>query len=161
VGQPGGSSDAEVFFKSELYKCLCTKLLPDEYHLIAGSSFPLLHSLMTPFPFNKSKNSVQKRFDCHLHKAFTPLKVAFAHLIGRWKILLKRCDLKLDNMIDIARTCLVLHNLCESNGDYYFDCWDETVDEESTFPQPQNKEHLTSASQEGVAKRNELAVVLR
>jgi hypothetical protein len=160
VGQPGGSSDAEIFFKSELYRYLCANVIPEEFHLIAGSSFPLLHSLMTPFPFNKSKDSVQKRFDYHLHRAFTPLKVAFAHLTGRWKILLKRRDLKLDNMIDIAKTCLVLHNLCESNGDYYFDCWDENVNEESTFPQQFNMECLTTASQGGVTKRNELAVIL-
>jgi hypothetical protein len=89
VGQPIGSSDAEIFFKSELYRRLRAKLIPEEFHLIAGSSFPLLHSLMTPFPFNKSKDSIQKRFDYHLHKAFTPLNVAFAHLRGRWKILLK------------------------------------------------------------------------
>jgi hypothetical protein len=63
-------------------------------------------------------------------------------------------------MIDIAKTCLVLHNLCESNGDYYFDYWDENVNDQSTFSQSLHKENLTTASQEGVTKRNELAVIL-
>jgi hypothetical protein len=161
VGQPGGMNDAEIFFKSNLYNFLCTELLPEEFHLIAGSSFPLQKWLMTPFPSNKSADSVQKKYDYHLHRATTPVEIAFSHLRGRWKILLKRCDLQLDNMINIIKTCLVLHNLCESNGDHYFDSWDESVSEErGTFPQPLHVENMMSTSQEGFTKRNELAVIL-
>jgi hypothetical protein len=161
VGQPGAMNDAEIFFKSELCNVLCTQLLPEELHLIAGSSFPLQKWVMTPFPCNKSKDSMQKTYDYHLQRATTPVEIAFAHLRGRWKILLKRCDLQLDNMINIVKTCLVLHNLCESNGDHYFDSWDENISEERrTFPQPLHMENLTGTSQEGFAKRNELAIVL-
>lgn len=103
---------------------------------------------------------MQKRFDYHLHKALTPAEVAFSHLRGRWKILLKRCDLQLYNMIDIVKTCLVLHNLCEINGDHYFDSWDEGVNEETQFPQPLHHQNLTVPPQEGIKKRNELAVIL-
>jgi hypothetical protein len=160
VGQPGGTSDSELFFKSELYKHLCTKLISQEFHLIAGSSFPLLHCLITPFPFNKSKNSMQKRFDYHLHKALTSVEVAFSHLRGRWKILLKRCDLQLDSLVDIVKTCLILHNLCEINGDHYFDAWNERVNEERQLPQPLHQQNLTNASPEGITKRNKLAIIL-
>jgi hypothetical protein len=160
VGQPGGTSDAEIFFKSKLYKYLCAKLIPEEFHLIADSSFPLQHWLMTPFPSNKSKDSMQRKFDYHLHEAIKPVEIAFAHLRGRWKILLKRCDLQLSNIIDVVKTCLVLHNLCESNRDHYFDSWDENVNEERKFPQPLHMENLTSTSQEAVTKRNELAIIL-
>jgi hypothetical protein len=161
VGQPGGLSNAEIFFRSELCNFLCTKLLPEEYHLIAGSSFPLQKWLMTPFPSNISKDSMHKRFDYRLYRATTPIEIAFAHLRGRWKILLKRCDLQLDNMINIIKTCLVLHNLCESSGDHYFDLWDENVNEErKTFSQPLHVENLASNSEQGFTKRNELAIIV-
>jgi len=63
-------------------------------------------------------------------------------------------------MIDIVKTCLVLHNLCEINGDHYFDSWDEGVNEETQFPQPLHHQNLTISPQEGIKKRNELAVIL-
>ena len=103
---------------------------------------------------------MQKRFDYHLRKALTPAGVAFSHLRGRWKILLKRCDLQLDNMVDIVKTCLVLHNLCEINGDHYFDSWNESVNEDTQFPQPLHQQNLTNPSQEGIKKRNELVVIV-
>jgi len=41
----------------------------------------------------------------------------FGCLKGRWKILLKRIDVPLQNLLDLVTACICLHNLCIIYGD--------------------------------------------
>ena len=40
---------------------------------------------------------------------------AFGILNGMWRVIMKRCEVPLRNMPDIAATCVVLHKLCIVN----------------------------------------------
>ena len=44
---------------------------------------------------------------------------AFRRLKGRWRCLLKRLDVRLDNVTNIVAACVVLHNICEFHGDLW------------------------------------------
>ena len=57
---------------------------------------------------------------------------SFGRLKGRWRCLLKRLDLKLQNVPYVVSACVVLHNICEMYGD---DCLMEWVDNPVTFPE--------------------------
>ena len=48
---------------------------------------------------------------------------AFGHLKGRWRCLLKRIDAHVANVSSIVGACVVLHNMCEVNGDYCLQEW--------------------------------------
>ena len=57
---------------------------------------------------------------------------SFGRLKGRWRCLLKRLDVKLQNVPHVVSACVVLHNMCEMYGD---NCLMEWVDNDSsTFP---------------------------
>ncbi len=57
---------------------------------------------------------------------------AFGRLKGRWRCLLKRIDVKLENVTKIVATCVVSHNMCE----YYGDLWPmvEEPEQENDIP---------------------------
>ena len=63
-----------------------------------------------------------KRFSIkHLSSARITVERAFGELKGRFRILMKRMDVDLDNVIKTIITCCVLHNICQKRGDLYID----------------------------------------
>ena len=54
---------------------------------------------------------------------------AFGMLKGRWRILLKRIDVHLKNVYNLAATCLVLHNMYIIFGDHF---WKQELLREAT-----------------------------
>lgn len=98
-----------------------------KFHIIGDAAFPLLLWLMKPYTITNDMPLEKKNFNYRLSRARMTVENAFGRLKGRWRILLKRADMKLDNMKAVVKACLVLHNLCESNGDLYFENWDEKV----------------------------------
>ena len=48
---------------------------------------------------------------------------AFGILKGRWRVIMKRCEVPLRNMPDIVATCVVLHNLYIVNKESIEEDW--------------------------------------
>ena len=57
----------------------------------------------------------------HLSSARVTAERAFSALKGRFRILMKRMDVDLDNVVKTIITCCVLHNVCQKRGDLYID----------------------------------------
>ena len=148
IGWPGSVHDARVFVHSGLYqKATAGELLPQAFakdisgvqvppYLIADAAYPLKTWLMKPFP-DRGLSSNKRTFNYRLSRARMVVENAFGRLKGRWRRLLKRCDMSLNNVPVIVAACCVLHNLCERYRDDYDDAWNEAVAEvEREAPQP-------------------------
>lgn len=51
------------------------------------------------------------------------VEIAFGRLKGRWRILLKRLDMKTQNVPLAVGACCTLHNICEIHGEAFDDNW--------------------------------------
>ena len=66
-------------------------------------------------------------------------------LKGRWRCLLKRLDNELTSVIEIAKACCTLHNICEIHDDVFDDDWLEGFDHEGeNVNREQNDEHVNT-----------------
>ena len=137
LGWPGRVHDARVLVNSTLYvKGQSNSLFRTPVNMVkqiegvdipllilGDPAYPLLPWLMKGFPENGHLNNDQKRFNYRLSRARMVVENAFGRLKGRWRILLKRIDSKLENVQDIIVTCCILHNLCEQWGEDFRDEW--------------------------------------
>ena len=60
----------------------------------------------------------------------------FGRLKGRWRCLIKSCDMTVDKVPNIIAACCVLHNVCELYQEGYDERWSET--------ETGNREHATA-----------------
>ena len=138
VGWPGRVHDARVFVNSTLYKRgQAGTLLPDWKKTISGKeipllmlgdpAYPLLHWLMKAFPDNGSLTREQKTYNYRLSKARVVVEHAYGRLKGRWRCLLKRNDVLIDDLPKLVAACCVLHNICESRSESFDEDWMQDV----------------------------------
>ena len=48
---------------------------------------------------------------------------SYGKLKGRWRCLLKRLDVAIEDVPELVAACCVLHNLCEIHGDQFDEEW--------------------------------------
>lgn len=89
---------------------------------------------------------LERNFNYRLSRARMTVENAFGRAKGRWRVLLKRADLNVENVKRIAKVCFVLHNICESSGEYFYPEWfdrvrleEERLGNVSTIPVPDNR----------------------
>lgn len=139
VGWPGSVHDARVLANSTIYKkasqreilCgenvnVCGTDVP--VFLIGDSAYPLNSWLMKPFAYNSNLTPAQRSYNFHLSRARIVVENAFGRLKGRWRRLMKRNDMNIDNIPHVITACCILHNMCEVHGDSFNDLWLEDVD---------------------------------
>ena len=80
-------------------------------HIIGDPAYPLRSWLMKAYP-EANITEIQSQFNKRLSSTRMSIERAFGRLKGRWRILLKRCDVKINHMNDIICACIILHNLC-------------------------------------------------
>ena len=97
-------------------------------YLIGDVVYPLKTWLIKTFP-DRGLSSNKRSFNYRLSCARMVVENTFGLLKGRWRRLLKRCDMSLNNVSVIFAACCVLHNLCERNRDEYDDAWSEAAAE--------------------------------
>ena len=138
VGWPGRVHDARVFVNSSLYKKgQDGALFPDWKRTISGKeipllmlgdpAYPLLPWLMKAFPDNGSLSCEQKTFNYRLSRARVVVEHAYGRLKGRWRCLLKRNDVQVDDLPKLVAACCVLHNVCETRGDSFDEDWMQDI----------------------------------
>lgn len=144
AGWPGKVHDARVFSNSALYaKGRDGKLFPDWSErmgncnvplvILGDPAYPLLPWLMKPYTENEHTPQSKKLFNYRQSRARMVVENAYGRLKGRWRCLLKRLDFRLENVVAVIATCVVLHNLCEKYGDHCDDEW--RVDDEQPLLQ--------------------------
>ena len=121
VGRPGSFSESKVFAQSSLCQLIesdpCS-VFPPNSHLVADSAFPLRDYVMSPYPVSLNINRDQKNFNAKIYATRRPVDIAFELLRARWKRL--KC-LEMDevkSMINLVKTCCILHNICINNENY-------------------------------------------
>lgn len=140
-GFPGSMHDARVcrlsniFSEAEQGNILTQPIVNVNNHnlgpyLVGDSAYPLSPWLIKPYP-EGTQDPNEIAFNRELSSARVQVECAFGILKGRWRILQKRLDSKIQFAIKTAVACAVLHNICLRNGDD----WDDEYDDDNV---PQN-----------------------
>ena len=136
VGQYGSNADGGVFQRSEFGKAFLNreldipepKLIADypemgliPHCIVADEAFPLRIDLMRPYPRrNKNENLPEDKavFNYRLSRARRIIENAFGILVQRWRILLRRMQLRENTAISVVKACCILHNYMREAADY-------------------------------------------
>lgn len=148
VKHPGSVHDATVFKDSSLYKNN-NKLIPKHSIHINNKEIPLMIAGDPAYPllpwlikgYTGSLTPEQESFNTYLSSARICIENAFGRLKGRWRCLLKRCDINYKFMPQVISACCVLHNIVEQAKDHYHASWTNEVNEgNARFAQPNQRE---------------------
>ena len=94
------------------------------FKLIGDAAYPMRPFFIVPFKGQKSGFPRKKQY-WNFIQSSTRMAVerAFGILKGRRRILLKRLDMPLPNVLDVISACICLHNLCIIHGDGFDMQW--------------------------------------
>ena len=123
---PGTVRDAKVFSNSRINCMFRNGTLPVLYGsllpgfdkvpvlLLGDPAYTLLPHCMKEF--TTCTTNEQVLFNNLLRASRNQIECAYGRLKGRWQILNRPIDMKLENVPQIIYACFVLHNFCESNN---------------------------------------------
>ncbi|XP_055843575.1 putative nuclease HARBI1 [Episyrphus balteatus] len=154
VGAPGRLHDARVFRNSPLSSEI-DRLVPDEYHLVGDTAYPLKKNLVPPFRDNGHLSENKINFNTRLSSARVTIERAFGFLKCRFRHL-KYLDVSEPMMANkIVTACCILHNHIQIRSHEDFVDADIEVDYENPmYPDPNNENMNERGSQ--CQKRNYL-----
>ena len=159
VGWPGSVHDARVFSHSSLYsKGESGTLLPSSeksiqpgvklpVFIVGDSAYPLLNWLMKPYPQSLATSRDRITYNYRISRARIVVENAFGRLKGRWRRLLKRNDMLVENISTVVAAACVLHNICEMHNKPFNDAWLLTDTDEQTQSQAHHS-HGTATNQQ-------------
>ena len=130
-------------------------LLPSQYatdicgvsvppYIIGDAAYPLKTWLMKPFP-GRGLSEDRRNYNYRISRARMVVENAFGRLKGRWRRLLKRCDMTLDKVPTMIAACCILHNICEVFKDNVDEQW--RVDNEDLTSQHVQDDDEAESSQ--------------
>eukprot|EP00697_Spironema_sp_BW2_P009426 gnl/Spiro4/24289_TR12063_c1_g1_i1.p1 gnl/Spiro4/24289_TR12063_c1_g1~~gnl/Spiro4/24289_TR12063_c1_g1_i1.p1 ORF type:complete len:441 (+),score=77.26 gnl/Spiro4/24289_TR12063_c1_g1_i1:550-1872(+) len=158
IGDPGCMHDGRVLANSDLYDWIAG--LPDRYHVLADTAYPLLVNLMTPFVNPLVR--LHGRFNKVLSRQRVVVENAFGRLKMRWRLLLTpfRTEL-LGTVTLLVRMCCILHNLCQGRGDLNDADWSVLAPAEQQYfaaiaDADDEERYWNGVEASGIAKRNDL-----
>lgn len=99
-------------------------------YLVGDSAYTLSPWLIKPYP-EGTRDPDEILFNKNLSSARVQVECAFGILKGRWRILQKRLDSRIDFVIKCTVACAVLHNICIQNGDDWDDEYDDDNDQQN------------------------------
>lgn len=115
IGLPGSMPDDQVLEKSALYQRAMGGLLKGAW-VVGNPGHPLMDWVLVPYP-QQILTLPQQTFNEKLAKVRGVARDAFWRLMGRWKFLQKRMEMKLQDLPVVLGACCVLHNICEERND--------------------------------------------
>lgn len=124
--------------------------------MLCDQAFPLTEVLIKPFPSGNLTGG-PAQFNYCLSRARRVVENAFGRLKGRFRILMKRMEAKIENVNSIVQACCILHNVCEQLNDTVDLQWNEEAEEvclRARNVQPQFNSTVQTSS--GAAVRNAL-----
>ena len=173
AGFPGNSHDAVILKSTKLYSLLASsQIIPHIAQDVDGSkiaplllgdgAFPFHTWLMKPYS-NAYLTPQQRYFNYRLSRARMVTEGAFGQLKGRWRILLRKCESRPENVKVFTLACVVLHNLCIRCQDVAPRQWDLTKDPSSNKRRDQSevRELLLMRNCRTVADNNRNATKIR
>jgi hypothetical protein len=106
---PGSTHDSVAFGRTSLFPHL-VKGLPENYWIACDAAYPLVGSMMKPFPGKTRDNIWEDSYNFHLSSLRITIENSFGIFIQRWGIFW-RC-LRMDPVpaTKIITTCVYLHN---------------------------------------------------
>lgn len=167
TGWPGSVHDAHVLAHSSLFQQASEdNLLPTTtrslngvdvpLYFVSDSAYPLTTWIMKPFPHSGQLSSKQRHFNYRLSRARIVVENAFGRLKARWRRLLKRVDMSVENIPTVIAACCILHNMCEIHGETFMETWMTDVHSEENQPNQHVVDNDTNA---GGAKEIRAALV--
>lgn len=86
------------------------------YFLVADEAFPLKEYIMRPFP-STNLETRERLFNYRLSRARQTIEYAFGILVARWRVLKTTINAKAENVDNIVKATVVLHNFCKTKFD--------------------------------------------
>lgn len=109
----GSTNDCTAFATSSL-KDLCESQ-PSPYHWMADAAYPLLRTLIVPFP-GAALRDHEDAFNFYLSQLRITIERAFGMLVQRWGIFWKKLKFDIPFCCEIIHACVRLHNFCIRRG---------------------------------------------
>ena len=127
TGEYGSNSDSGIFKNSLFGQALIAgelnlpspKALPNypeggvlPYCSVGDEAFPLRMDLMKPFPRGRSTRLLKEEqiFNYRLSRVQRIVENGFGILVQRWRLFARRLHLHPDNVEEVVKACIVLHN---------------------------------------------------
>lgn len=146
TGHPGRSGDAGTFNTTQFYSQLNSNtVLPSSnltlngvqipYHLIGDSAFARTSWLSKPFSQSVNQTNQVKGYNKILSRTRVTIENAFGRLKSRFRRIMKdpfECK-TIDVPVVITAAVIlhniytILHNICETTGDIYYEEWHQEV----------------------------------
>nr|XP_060631141.1 uncharacterized protein LOC132774759 [Anolis sagrei ordinatus] len=126
IGQSGNNLDAKVIQNSAIFeKMEAGVFVPGNPTITVGdtqigplllsdSSYPIRKWMMKPYSGELTKKQVL--FNRRLNHAKAVVEMAFVRLKGRWQCLTAPLEVSEENVPSVIAACVILHNICETNG---------------------------------------------
>lgn len=128
TGGLGSSHDSSIFRDSPLYKDIihgqetwwnCRSSINDTsipLCLVADSAYACETCVMPAFKEHQTVgNQAMRRFNVVHARTRNVIERAFGRLKARWRLLLRKSEIKLVSYATVVMACFVLHNICEAH----------------------------------------------
>ena len=168
VGWCGSMHDARVFSESHFYRRAEQGLvLRDKLHtvghtpifpyILSDAGFPLLRWCITPFTQRGATTAVHAAFNKHFSAVRTRVERAFGQWKGRFRCVLRCCNLHYTKVPDVVLATMILHNLTIKYGDAFDLRWEREAEE---YEAAREARFRQEAARQAAARANSAALHL-